>query len=291
MAGCAKWAARSGWALCLLCAAPLFAQNARVSCTQQTPAGQSPSYLPAAPLVSGDASLPRHMRGRPAQPAAAQALTAMMQSQVRYDDLPAIHRDNVRLVLDKPTIKTQGPLEVFRGSPDFYMWLLDNPDQAVQIWRKLGAKCMDIHNRGDGHFGWTDKNGSDIGWQTIHRGPNMRIWYSEGSAKPTPWLPAVPVRAVAIMRYAACTDSTGRVLIHHRAELAFLTDSKAAALITQMMGNQSQLMAQQCVAQMELFFSGLVWYLDQHPERYGELGLCWWNGVPGPNAVVPAFRR
>ncbi|MGE3809534.1 MAG: hypothetical protein AB7K24_33135 [Gemmataceae bacterium] len=231
------------------------------------------------------------MRGRPAQPASAQALLEMLSQQISINDLPAEYRENVRLVIDKPTLKASGPLEVFRGNPHFYYWLLENPDQAVQIWRRLGAKCMDISNRGGGRFGWSDKHGSDIAWQTIYRGPNLHIWYAEGSAKPTPWLPAVPVRAVAILRHAACTDRLGGTLIHHRAEIAFLTDSKAASLITQLMGDSAQKLAHQCVAQMELFFSGLAWYLDQHPERYSELGLCWWNGVPGPNAVVPAYRR
>ncbi|GIW78498.1 MAG: hypothetical protein KatS3mg105_0305 [Gemmatales bacterium] len=53
----------------------------------------------------------------------------------------------------------------------------------------------------------------------------------------------------------------------------FQTDSKAAALVTKVMGASADRLAEQAVAQMELFYSALVWYLYQNPDRAKELGV------------------
>jgi hypothetical protein len=49
------------------------------------------------------------------------------------------------------------------------------------------------------------------------------------------------------------------------------TDSQAAALITKLLGSSAPKLAEQCVGQMEMFFSALAWYVERHPERAGTL--------------------
>ena len=88
-------------------------------------------------------------------------------------DLPPKVRDGVRRVLEQPTLVAQGPAEVFRARASFYRWLLDHPDRAVQMWHRLGARCITIRERGAGKFGWADGQGTDISWQTIHSAPGM----------------------------------------------------------------------------------------------------------------------
>lgn len=271
MVGCRDWVAASRWAACLigLILPPLVHAQATVP-----------------------AEIPNAVRARHDTPSS-RAFLAMLEQPIPLEQIHPADRDNVRGVLANPTLKTEGPLEVFRGRPEFYHWLLDNPDQAVVLWRRLGAKCMDISKRDNGVYGWTDKIGSDINWRTVLRGPNIRIWYAEGVAKPTLLLPAIPVQAVAVLRCAESHDGFGRTFITHRAEISFRTDSKAANMVTQLIGPTSRKLARQCVAQMELFFSGLVWYIDQHPEKASEIGLCWWR-VPTTKAgteVMPAYQR
>src|SRR5262249_8819747 len=55
------------------------------------------------------------------------------------EQLPLEARNGVRRVLQQPTLFTHGPAEVFHGRPALYHWLLDHPDQAVRLWRRLGA--------------------------------------------------------------------------------------------------------------------------------------------------------
>ena len=49
------------------------------------------------------------------------------------------------------------------------------------------------------------------------------------------------------------------------------TDSKTAVLMTKMLGSSAPRIAEQCLSQLETFFSGLVWYIDHHPDRAEKL--------------------
>jgi hypothetical protein len=62
-------------------------------------------------------------------------------------------------------------------------------------------------------------------------------------------------------------DEAGRTLVQHRTDMFLYTDSKTAALVARLMGPSAPRMAEQCAGQIEMFFSALAWYLDQHPAR------------------------
>ncbi len=188
-------------------------------------------------------------------------------ADIPLERLPPTVRNAVRRVLERPTLNVQGPEELFRGQPALYLWLLGHPDQCVQLWRGLGARCMDVANLGNGRFGWTDGQGTQFHWETVYGDGRCRIWYGEGSSRPAFWFPTIPARAVVILRHAQMRDSAGRTLIQHQSELFLQLDNRAAALITRLLGSSAPRLAEQGLAQMQMFFSALVWYLDRHPER------------------------
>jgi hypothetical protein len=194
-------------------------------------------------------------------------------SALSLDDLPPAVRERVRRIMAQPTIASRGSPESFAGNPELYEFFLDHPDRAVTIWRRLGAKCMEIIDRGGGHFVWTDHQGSEVHWETLQRqtlethGDGLRLWIAEGTLKPGPLLPRVNVQAVAVLHYRADVDERGHALLHHQAELFVTTDSKTAALIAKMLGPTAPRIADQCLAQLQLFFAAIVWYVDRYPER------------------------
>lgn len=201
------------------------------------------------------------------QDVSAAPVQALLSQPVPLAELPSAARERVRQLMEKPTLAARGPLELFRGRMDLYQWLLDHPDRGVVAWRRLGQKCTEIYDRGQGRFGWTDGQGSDIRWDTVYHSPSMRVWLAEGVVKPGPFLPAVSLQAVAVIRCHAGRDTTGRPLIHHQGEVFLHTDSKAVAVATELLGQSAQDIAAQAVSQMELFYSAIIWYLDRHPER------------------------
>jgi hypothetical protein len=190
---------------------------------------------------------------------------------VPVDELPEKLRDGVRLCLDKPVLFTRGPAETFVSRPEVYYWFLDHPDRAVIAWQRLGAKCVGINDRGGGRFGWSDEHGSDLVWETVHRTPTGRVWYAQGKVRPAPLLPLVPVKAVVILRHVEGKNARGDTTLVHQADMFLHTDSTAATLATKLLGSSAPKFAEQCLGQLQLFFSGLSWYLTQYPERSEKL--------------------
>jgi hypothetical protein len=186
---------------------------------------------------------------------------------VPLDQVPASCREAVRVALEKPTLFTSGPGESFVCRPDLYYWFLDHPDRAVTAWRRLGAVCLDITERSPGRFGWADAQGNDLWWETIYKAPGVRVWYAQGMVKPTPVLPLVPVQVVVVLRHAKTGGEGDGVVMFHQADVFVHTDSRAAALATKLLGPAGPRMAEQGVAQMQMFFSALAWYCQRHPER------------------------
>jgi hypothetical protein len=205
--------------------------------------------------------------------AGAQETTVQQRTAARVplNELPENVQCKVRPVIEHPTVFGRGPAEAFTGQPAIYEWLLDHPDKGVQAWRRMGARCTEIKDRGKGAFTWTDGAGSEITWHTIYQNATLRIWHAEGKVRPGMLLPSVPVQMVLVLRHGQRPESMDRTLIYHQASIFLLTDSKTAALATRMLGSSAPRIAEQCLGQMEVFFSGLVWYLDQHPERVEKL--------------------
>jgi hypothetical protein len=183
------------------------------------------------------------------------------------EEVPAAVRERVRKVVEHPTLSTRGPVEAFVCQPQTYHWLLEHPDRAVAAWRRLGATVTDVTDRGNGRFGWSDGAGSDIHWDTVASNGKMRVWFAEGRVCPGLPLPALPVQAVVVIRYAESRDGSDRPVLRHQAELFVRTDSKAAALATRLLGDTAPRLAEQYVVQLETFFSALAVYLNQHPDQ------------------------
>lgn len=200
-------------------------------------------------------------------------LTLQQQAAARVSiaEVPDAWRPRVRQVIERPTLFSHGPAEAFTGWPDLYHWLLDHPDRAVAAWRRLGATCTEISDCGGGRFAWKDGQGSEINWVTVHNDRSLRIWYAEGHMRPGPLLPAVAVKAVLLLRHGDRPDGPGRMLIFHQADVFVQTDSKTAALVTRLLGPSAAGLAEEGLGQVEMFFSALVWYLGQHPDRAARL--------------------
>ena len=205
---------------------------------------------------------------------------------VPLQDLPERYRENVRTTIEKPALFTQGPVETFACAPQVYYWLVAHPDRGVIAWRRLGAQCITVNERGPGRFGWSDEHGSDLQWETVYDSNDRHIWYAEGKVRPAPLLPLVPVKAVVSLRYTEQPGPNGATLMQQQADMFLHTDSVGAALATKLLGAAAPKMAEQCVTQMQMFFSSLAWYIYRHPDRAAVLLM-----PSGPtDAPMPAMK-
>jgi hypothetical protein len=185
--------------------------------------------------------------------------------------LDAAYRDAAEQIVNKASFSARGPAEVFAGRPEQYFWLLDNPHRAVHAWRRLGAKCVSISPKNDGQFSWADDMGGEVVWETVLKTASMRIWMAEGKVRPGPLLPLVPVKVLVVLRHHEAKMADGSAALHHQADLFVHTDSKTAHMLLRMMGPAASRMAEDGLSQLQLFFSGLTWYMERHPDEVKDL--------------------
>jgi hypothetical protein len=184
--------------------------------------------------------------------------------------LPADLRASVQAVLDQPTLSAKGPVETFNAVAGTYRWLLEHPDHGVKLWRLLGARVTDIEDRG-GTYYWKDAEGTDMHWRIVYRDSSTQAWYAEGKAKATFLLPAAPFRAVVVLKYTTGTDLNDRPAIRHQVSFVLRCDSRAMALAARILGASAPHLAEQYLAQLQLFYGGLAWYLGQDQTRCRKL--------------------
>src|ERR1700675_4431338 len=82
--------------------------------------------------------------------------TSVVPPRLNPDEFPAEAQPRVRAVVEQATLAARGPMELFTCQPSMYHRLLDHPDQAVRLWRRLGAKCIEIQDIGGGQFAWKE---------------------------------------------------------------------------------------------------------------------------------------
>jgi hypothetical protein len=176
-------------------------------------------------------------------------------------------RQEVAHVLHHPTLTARGPSEIFECRPEQYQFFLDHPNRAVEVWRRLGAKCVSITDGGDGQFGWADDLGSEVRWETVYKSKDVRVWYAHGKVRSAPVTPMVPIEVVVVLHHHEVASTTDKKTMEHHSEVYLHTDSKTAQLFARLMGTSTNRLAEQGLGQMQLFFSALCWYLDRHPQQ------------------------
>jgi hypothetical protein len=222
------------------------------------------AMVPALVQANGEA-VPVQSASRPSNNTSV-AADAYSPFHLNLDGLPADAGQRVRAVVEQPTLSAHGPLEMFTCQPSMYRWLLDHPDQTVKLWRRLGAKCIEIEDRGNGRFAWKD-GASEVHWDLVRDAPRQRVWYAEGQVKPGLLLPLVSLKAVLVLDFAEGKDGNDQPAVRQQMHLIVHTDSRAVALATRVMGDSAPKMADQFLGQLQMFYAAMAWYLDQHTEK------------------------
>jgi hypothetical protein len=190
--------------------------------------------------------------------------TARAMLQVPLDSVAGEYRNRVANIIKQPTVLARAAPEEFEQG--IYGWLLEHPDRASLAWRRLGVPCAEITDRGQGTFGWSDGQGTDVTWRTVAKSDLTRVWLAEGHTKLGPMLPTIPVRAVVVLHSPRTIRRDGRVVVVHATDVYLQTDSKATATVIKVLGSATPKLADEGAGQLLLFFSGLTRYFNNHPE-------------------------
>jgi hypothetical protein len=219
----------------------------------------------AGTLLADDRSAPVSVPSTSLSPFVAPA------AHIPLDSFSPAVRDKVQGVLEKPTLSSRSVPETFNTDHASYRYLLEHPDHAIKLWRKLGAKVAEIDDQG-GAYVWQDGQGSEVTWQIAHREPGRFIvWYAEGKVKPTMLLAAQPFRAVAMLQYTEGIDVNGLPAVRHQVHFHLRCEGRAITLVAKILGNSAPRLAEQYLGQLQMFYGGLGWYLYQDQDRAKKL--------------------
>ena len=87
------------------------------------------------------------------------------------------------------------------------------------------------------------------------------------------------VNAVVVMAYSIGQDSTDKPAIRHQVHFSVHCDGRAVALAARILGASAPRLAEQYLGQLQVFYGGLAWYLDQDEERgramFHKAGVAW----------------
>ncbi len=183
-------------------------------------------------------------------------------AQITLDMLDEPLRGKVARLLRQPAIYSRSQARAFPARPFVYQWLLDNPHLAARAWQGLGAKCATIEKKSEGVFTGADPAGGSVRWQRLCEQPGWRAWYAEGTGRPTPFTPAVSMRALVMLNYQEVRGGDGRVGIRHQIEVLSQFEGKTTGLLAKLSSVAFDQSARKTLEQVDLFFSGMAWYLS-----------------------------
>lgn len=200
-------------------------------------------------------------------PALSEAEIDQVAKQLCIARIPLEHladplRAKVTHCISKAQLFDRSKAESFPCDPDIYRWLLDCPDASLYAWQRLGATKASISKLSDGSFMGTDGMGGELRWRLIGTGQNNRIWFAEGAGRIGPLLPTMTVRALVFLHFQDVKGTDGRSGIKHRIEVLVHYDSNA--LVNKLTNLSADSAGKKAVQQMELFFSGMAWYVSEH---------------------------
>lgn len=187
-------------------------------------------------------------------------------AQVPLEKISEPLRARVDEIISSPTLYVRGPTEAFPCRPAIYRWLLDEPDWNIAGWKALAGTPISIDPQADGSFLGKDNQGGSLRWQCVFREPGRRIWYAEGSGRMAPFLPVMTLKAVLCLRYQEVMGDDGRIGIRHRTEAFAQYDAKSAGWFTKMLGLTPEATGKKVLEQVEIFHSGMAYYVSEHPE-------------------------
>lgn len=186
-------------------------------------------------------------------------------AQIPLDKLDEGLRGKVDKLLRQPALYSRSPSRAFPCRPAVYHWLLDNPHLAARAWQGLGAKCATIEKQAEGVFTGSDALGGKVRWQAVAHETGWRAWYAEGVGRPAPFAPALTLRALVILNYQEVRGADGRLGIRHHIEVLSQLEGRTSGWLSKLGGNAIDQSTRKMLEQVELFFSGMAWYLSTNP--------------------------
>jgi hypothetical protein len=133
------------------------------------------------------------------------AIAAMPLAQLAPQDRAAVQD-----VINDPSIYRRLPTQVIDCDPHFYLFLMDNPEVIVQIWRVLGISNVSLDRVGEDSYRAADGEGTVCNVHRLYRSHDRQLLYATGSYEGSVLKNRVEARCVLMLRSAYIRETNGR---------------------------------------------------------------------------------
>jgi hypothetical protein len=150
---------------------------------------------------------------------------------LRGGDRPAVHA-----VVSDPTLYRRLPTRVADCDPEFFEFLVDNPELVVDVWGLLGISRLRLERIGENEFRAMDGTGTAGVVRVVHRSQNAAgalrvVALAEGVYEAPPMPSAVTATCVLALTAEAANESNGRTYVTTTCDSFMRLDKPMAELV------------------------------------------------------------
>lgn len=177
--------------------------------------------------------------------------------QIPWEQLSPWNRERVLEVVNRSAMFRRMPSRVIECEPEFYQFLVENPNVVVGVWQVLGVTKMRLEQRADGGYLMDDAAGTVAHLRYLLRSPNCHVVYGEGQYSGPFMLRPVQGRCVVVLNSTYIREDEGRAYVSAELDLFVQIDRAGLELLTKAMNPFFGAMAENNYRQTFAFLGSL----------------------------------
>jgi len=177
--------------------------------------------------------------------------------QIPWEKLSPQNRERVLEVVNRSAMFRRMPGRVIQCEPDFYQFLVENPNVVVGVWQVLGVTKMRLEPRGNDGYLMDDAAGTVAHLQYLLSSPNCHIVYAEGQYSGPLMFRPVQGRCVVVLNSSYLREKDGTAYVSADLDLFVQIDRAGLELLTKAMNPFFGAMAENNYRQTFAFLGSL----------------------------------
>lgn len=177
--------------------------------------------------------------------------------QIPWEKLSPPNRERVLEVVNRSAMFRRMPGRVIQCEPEFYQFLVENPNVVVGVWQVLGVTKMRLEPRGNDGYLMDDAAGTVAHLQYLLSSPNCHVVYAEGQYSGPLMFRPVQGRCVVVLNSTYLRENDGTAYVSADLDLFVQIDRAGLELLTKAMNPFFGAMAENNYRQTFAFLGSL----------------------------------
>ena len=156
-------------------------------------------------------------------------------SSIPFEQLDRDGRDKVASILQDVTTFRRLPTQVIDCSPQLFLFLVRQPDVAVNIWQVLELSQIDLRQTAPSQFQLVEPTGTRMQAEFLYQSPEVHVIYGEGVYVGPILNQPVHGRCLMVLRSGYVQETNGRHYVTARLDTFLQIQERAPDLLTKLL--------------------------------------------------------